>query len=246
MSYKKRLILDETIGGSQQYTLGAFYTRLRAQVEHENILYDQRMMWLVTLQAILFATMGFVIAGFLSKDVFDLESGLPQNAIIVPVLIFVGLICFAGIYAGMACRKTLRQAVQVTEEIDDMWRAQRRKIFEFEQMHLRGPNMTYEDAIGMFPHPRGGWKSDDVDEQLNRTKKNDFYRSRYIPLVFVYIWSLSLGVVLIGILLILTGTDPASFLKSTDESSALLHQEGCDIHRQLDCSTGADYVHHLS
>lgn len=199
-------------GSPQQYTLDAFYARLRAQVEHENILYDQRMMWLVTLQAILFATMGFVIAGFLSEDVFNLESGLPQNAIILPVLIFVALICFAGIYTGMACRKTLRQAVQVGQEIDDLWRTQRRRVFEFEQMHLRASNMTYEDAMMMFPHPRGGSKLDGGEERLDRTKSSDFYRSRRIPLVFVYIWGVSLAVVLAGIVLIVTGTDPALIL----------------------------------
>jgi protein-S-isoprenylcysteine O-methyltransferase Ste14 len=91
--------------------LNALYQRLRSQVEHENNLYNQRVVWLITMQAFLFATVGLL---FNSRVAHPQSMSWERDG-------FTGLICFSGIFVSLTAWQILSDARGVLDYLRDFW-----------------------------------------------------------------------------------------------------------------------------
>lgn len=137
-----------------------FYDRLREQVKSENDLYNQRIIWLITMQAFLFATLGLVLQAKLSLN------GQGLNFLIDAVFV---LIAVTGILVALISRRILKGAVEVLDELGELW-----------QERLDGFGLS-ETERALFPFVKG---RDDRKPKANHW----LLRAGNIPHVFVFAW----------------------------------------------------------
>jgi hypothetical protein len=107
-----------------------FYKRMRDQVEHENTLYNQRIVWLITMQAFLFATLGLLMQAKVAETTV---TSLQINC-------FRYLICFVGLAVALISERILSDARNALKHLRDHW----------DQASIPAP---YEK---FFPHVNGG------------------------------------------------------------------------------------------
>lgn len=100
--------LNEDLG-----RLTNLYDRLRSQVEHENELYNQRIVWLITMQAFLFATIGLLLQSRISAT---LEWSARLDGLIV-------VISIVGVLVAMISNRILGNARRALDEIGRRWSA---------------------------------------------------------------------------------------------------------------------------
>jgi len=92
--------------------LKGLYDRVRGQVEHENELYNQRIIWLITMQAFLYATIGLLMqakvepAGAAWGDQIDA---------------FMGLVCVLGTLVALVCYRLLSTAGKALRLLKRQW-----------------------------------------------------------------------------------------------------------------------------
>lgn len=146
------------------------YYRFRLQIENENNLYSQRLLWFIYIQAFLFATIGLLLG----------ERVLSVSGVnVVDQIILV--ICLFGIYLGLLTKRLLDHATASLDEIRDHWNKNvEPKIPPNEKMY--------------FPHVSGG-----VGGTV-RTKGILFLRSRWLPLSFSLVWGVVFGLFLFHLL----------------------------------------------
>ncbi len=89
------------------------YARLRSQVEHENNLYNQRIVWLISMQAFLFATVGLLLQARYGKD------AIPANAGTVDA--FTALICVLGLSVAAISGRLLTNARGALAHLGKVW-----------------------------------------------------------------------------------------------------------------------------
>lgn len=113
--------------------IDGFYTRLRSQVEHENNIYNQRIVWLITIQAFLYATVGLL---------FQAKVDDHCDKYAVEIEWFTGLVCFIGMYVALISHKILTDARNALQHLRKIWNKQSANI---------PPSMA-----DFYPHISGG------------------------------------------------------------------------------------------
>lgn len=144
------------------------YRRIRDQYEHENDLYNQRIIWLITIQALLYATVGLVLQSLI-------ESGATVKFNFVHL--FILLIAVLGIVVALVASRTLTNGRKAQEELRDFWD----EVL---------PSMPGQEKYGhLFPAVAGG---------TGKGPRHDsIFRSGNLPLYFTMSWMAS-AAILVG------------------------------------------------
>lgn len=161
----------------------AFYDRIRAQIRDENSLYNQRIVWLITMQAFLFAALSLLVRT-------RFEGKLAGDMLLFPGMAF--LIAFTGIAVALVCHNVLvngRKAQETLERTwDDISRGMPDTLRPF-YPHPRGRNHVQIAVLAGegVAQPRAGTAL--VGRVLNKTYHHDgLFRSGALPLMFVFMW----------------------------------------------------------
>lgn len=146
------------------------YRRFRDQIEHEDTLYNQRILWLIYIQAFLFATLGLLMRARYAEN---------SDAVTV-VYMVIFLIGGLGVFIAVISRRVLDNSGEALDEIREMWT----KLVD---------NEMPEKLKIYFPHVSGGDGKirtirRDPDPQKNEAKT--LFRSRNLPNVLCYAWAL--------------------------------------------------------
>ncbi len=149
------------------------YDRIRAQVSDENNLYNQRIIWLITMQAFLFATVGLILRGSISSD--DAGESLFLKAV---YLIIAG----TGILVALICYRILGNAREALDSLEDSWN----------EHLLQMPSGIRH----LFPHPRGRVVM--RRPQSSGSPPRKLLGSGNLPLVFVLVWPLFVAILLVN------------------------------------------------
>ena len=145
-----------------------FYRRIRDQYEHENELYNQRIIWLITIQALLYATVGLVLQSLI-------ESGMAVELNFVHL--FILLIAVLGILVALVASRTLTNGRKAQEELRDFWN----DVL---------PSMPgHKDYGHLFPAVAGG--------TVKSPRHGSIFRSGNLPLYFILSWIAS-AIILVG------------------------------------------------
>ncbi|MEP3275321.1 MAG: hypothetical protein ABJN26_06115 [Stappiaceae bacterium] len=148
------------------------YYRFRSQIEHENNLYNQRILWLIYIQALLFATLGLMTRA----RVYESAS---EGILAVDLMIIV--ICFLGAFIGMIGRRIVDNAGVALDEIRIEWS---KIINDIPEVHRR-----------FYLHVAGGLGS--VRTEKNEKGDKTIFRSRNLPISFVVAWTVIFFIVLV-------------------------------------------------
>jgi hypothetical protein len=114
-------------------SLKGLYDRVRGQVEHENELYNQRIIWLITMQAFLYATIGLLMQAKLQPGAEGWANQIDG---------FIALVCVLGTLVALVCRRLLHNAGAALRAMRARW----------ESVAKDAP----EDVLKYFPHVSGG------------------------------------------------------------------------------------------
>jgi hypothetical protein len=106
------------------------YDRLHRQVEHENQLYNQRIVWLLSMQAFLFATVSLALQAKLNVH----DPGLAWQ-----VDCFIGLMCATGFAVSVISHRVLANGRTVLDALRRSWDEQ-----------------VAAGALPGYPHASGG------------------------------------------------------------------------------------------
>ncbi|MEI9992941.1 MAG: hypothetical protein WDM86_23305 [Rhizomicrobium sp.] len=139
----------------------ALYDRIRAQIEHENDLYNHRIVWLITMQAFLFATTGLVVQAKLGLK----ASNLSQGAFIVDG--FSVLLSIVGIMVALIADQLLTNSRRALNLLRKTWEDRKDRV------------LNSEADLDLFPPISGG-------EANPRT--GTILRSGNLPKLFVLSW----------------------------------------------------------
>lgn len=148
-----------------------FYRRLRDQYEHENELYNQRIIWLITIQALLYATVGLILQSLI-------ESGFTGGLIFIHG--FISLIAVLGIAVALVASRTLKNGRDAQNELKSLWAEGFSKL------------PGHEEYAHHFPSVSGGSKLEG--------RHHDIFRSGNLPLYFILSWIASALIILGGAL----------------------------------------------
>ena len=129
-------------------------------MKSEDSLYNQRIIWLISMQAFLFATLGLILQAYLS-DVTNRSSPLITGSFI--------LIAITGILVAMVSNRVLSNGRIALNNLRDQWNA-------FEK------GLSDEDKA-LIPHPRGKYENSDRGNIWSRG-----IGSGNLPLVFAIVW----------------------------------------------------------
>ncbi len=146
------------------------YDRIRDHVKTENDLYNQRVIWLITMQAILFATVGLVVLAKISdvSGVFGL--------FLLSIFIIISL---TGAMTAVICNKKLNEAREVLNYMGKKW-----------EEYTEGEDFKELDIDELFPQVKG--RDDSGDKQPHW-----LFRSGNLPTIFAWSWFLFAGVAVI-------------------------------------------------
>lgn len=161
LSEKDASFNETTFSGAHEWD--RTYYRFRLQIENENCLYNQRLLWFIYIQAFLFATLAIILS-----DRFGIQSSIGTKMV---DWIAIVLCCF-GMYLGFLTKTLLDHAAEALDEIRDEW------------SRILSTRMP-EDFKDYFPHVAGGTGK-------IRTQNQGILRSRYLPLSFSFTWALIL------------------------------------------------------
>lgn len=141
------------------------YDRLREQVRTENELYNQRIIWLVSMNAFLFATVGLILQAKFSDNAGTAVDG----GFTVEDVLDVFLVVFSVVGGLVSCiaQGLLRGANDARNQVGSMWNDYTRG---FEQAALEAG----------YPHVLGGLDGDN--------KTNKYQNSDNLPWLFVVTW----------------------------------------------------------
>lgn len=121
--------------------LDGLYARLRGQLEHETQLYNQRIVWLITIQAFLFATVGLVVQAMTQSTAGTWMARLEGLLLTV---------CGLGAVVALISNQALGNASAAIDKLSRHWNT---RSAEFSP-----------DLLRYYPHPHGndGQKSKSI------------------------------------------------------------------------------------
>ena len=143
------------------------YSHWREQINAENVLYNQRIIWLITIQAFLYATVGLLFRARYETDPSSIS-------FVVDGIILV--VCGLGLAISLMSRQLLTNARTALEHLREGWA----KIAEKHQMS--------GDAIGLFPHISGG------DGKPGKSARW-YLQSGRLPTLFTIAWLFFGGII---------------------------------------------------
>ena len=137
-----------------------FYEKIREQVRSEDSLYNQRIIWLISMQAFLFATLGLILQAYLTEEI-NRSSPLLTGSFI--------LIALTGILVAMVANQVLANGRNALNSLRDQWD-------EF----AKGLS---KDLAELIPHPRGRHTKSARGSIWSRGVS-----SGNLPLIFALVW----------------------------------------------------------
>ncbi|MEO0551275.1 MAG: hypothetical protein AAFZ91_15260 [Pseudomonadota bacterium] len=157
---------EPQINGAE--SASAIYERLREQVRTENELYNQRIIWLISMNAFLFATVGLILQAKFGRQPVD-AFGDPMPYVQTFLDSFLFIFSFVGGVLSYMCRQLLLGSIEAREEAEQLWEAFKIK------------NQKFIDD-NYYPHAAGG-------KDVKSKTKNEYFKSENIPCLFVGTWS---------------------------------------------------------
>jgi hypothetical protein len=148
------------------------FRRVRQCIEHENILVNHRMTWLITTHIALFALLSALIIRFLSGDASASINAREHFAIFIFVISILGMfICF-NVF------RSLSNAVTQLHSLTKWYREKTSN--DGEDSHLVPPI-----------HYWARFDKKDGKQRLWARIEILFFETRHVPLYFVFIWFLA-------------------------------------------------------
>ena len=138
----------------------AYYDRIREQVRSEDTLYNQRIIWLISMQAFLFATLGLVLQAYLSENV-DRSGPLLTGSFV--------LVALTGILVAMVSNRVIANGRDALNGLRDTWD--------------RYAETLDEETRALLPHPRGRFETGPRNNVWSRG-----IGSGNLPLIFAIVW----------------------------------------------------------
>lgn len=137
------------------------YEKIRERVREEDKLYNQRIIWLISMQAFLFATLGLILRPFLSTDANDAKILLAGCILIVAT---------TGVLVAIVADTVLSNGRDALNGLRDHW-------------------TTFADTLSdeikdILPHPRGKFEDEPRENVRSRGMS-----SGNLPVVFMFVWS---------------------------------------------------------
>jgi hypothetical protein len=170
--------MGEKLSGTPSADLEKAYHRFREQVKDENELYNHRIVWLISMNAFLFATIGLI-----------LQAKFPETSVVASLYLEAVMFLFAavGIFVSLVAWRLLGNARSVLNEIEAQWND-----------YLDDLGMKSEQLLA-FPHVRGG---------SGKSQAAMILRSANLPFMFVITWAIFIMWVIAGIVLRSVGVLP--------------------------------------
>jgi hypothetical protein len=154
--------VDESTNDGGPSLLERTYERFREQIRTENDHFNRRTVWMITMESLLFATVGLLMQSHLSNP----SDHHPELRFAFEIIIAV-----TGAVVGLVAYRILLHAVETIEELESRWE----KI-----LHDR---TTSESERIIFPLIKG--RDDSKDSRLESFMKADL-----LPVIFIVVWGL--------------------------------------------------------
>ena len=135
------------------------YDRYREHIQTENGLYNQRIIWLITIQAFLFATIGLLF----QARFFENASG---HELVIDLLAFV--ICILGIAISRISENILGFAREHLKDTRNAWN---------ELLDIWEKDSSVSNMLNQFPHVAG-----------RLSQPDSMFRSGNLPKFFAFTW----------------------------------------------------------
>ncbi|KGJ04384.1 hypothetical protein SAMN04487972_11319 [Paracoccus halophilus] len=137
------------------------YHLIRERVRSEDRLYNQRITWLISLQAALFASFGLILR--VDTDGGALDSEGLRRAIFL-------MVALTGIFVALISHGVLTNGQKAMDELKTRWDEYAAKLDKRTQ--------------DIFPHPRGR-----DGEGLTNAIANRGFSTATLPVLFMVIWA---------------------------------------------------------
>lgn len=138
----------------------SFYDKIREQVRSEDTLYNQRIIWLISMQAFLFATLGLILQAYLADGVNQSSPLLTGSFILIAV---------TGILVAMVSNRVISNGRVALNRLRDQWDAFAQDLGE--------------EDLALLPHPRGKHEKSERGNIWSRG-----ISSGNLPLIFALVW----------------------------------------------------------
>lgn len=147
------------------------YARIRDLVRDENTLYNQRIIWLITMQAFLYATLALLLQASLSEEAAN-------HRPLLYLVFFV--VAVTGVFVSLTCSAALRLAVKTLDELGRLWDS-------YVKEH------DHPEKLRFFPHPKGRQDMRRQGADGNgchnpRRDLNPIFRPGNLPRWFILSW----------------------------------------------------------
>ena len=114
------------------------YDRLRSQSEHENELYNQQIVWLISMQAFLYGSMALLLQAKLNSHRPDLDVDIDG---------FTALVCATGFAVAMIANGLLANTRRAFRVIGKLWDLQILNVAPLGLPHVLGGDGSPSRAI---------------------------------------------------------------------------------------------------
>ncbi|APE44919.1 hypothetical protein BOO69_17020 [Sulfitobacter alexandrii] len=138
----------------------SFYDRIREQVRSEDTLYNQRIIWLISMQAFLFATLGLILQAYLSNEINQSSPLLTGSFVLISI---------TGILVAMVSNRVLSNGRVALNGLRDAWDDFAEGL---------GP-----ETLALLPHPRGKHEKSARQNIWSRG-----ISSGNLPAIFAFVW----------------------------------------------------------
>lgn len=162
------------------------YDRIRDQVKHENELYNQRIIWLLSMQAFLVATVGLVV-----------QAAHDEHGTFIGGEMFLAMslvIASTGILVALVSNNVLTKARNSLDGLEKVWGVAKENIPNSLKAFIINPR-------GVDPDNQRGVdtaakKRDGLLDRVILFLYIDWFGSGKLPLIFILMWVLYFGAIL--------------------------------------------------
>lgn len=145
--------------------LDGLYARARGQIETELQLYNQRIVWLITMQAFLFATVGLLVQAMIQPAAQ--ESADRLNGLLI-------IVCVVGIVVALISDRLLTNARIACRAMSKFWAS---RVSEFSV-----------DLLQYYPHPEGGDGRNKRAVLLRSGLLPKYFALAWVAVALVWFW----------------------------------------------------------
>ena len=156
---------DQAANDLVRKNLDGLYARVRGQIETEIRLYNQRIVWLITMQAFLFATIGLLVQSLVQPGAMQWIDRIDGLLVIV---------CVVGVLVALISDRLLANARAACAVMSRFWVS---RVSEFSV-----------DLLQYYPHVEGGDARNGRGGFLQSGLLPKYFAMAWIAVALVWFW----------------------------------------------------------